>query len=283
MVYTTEITYPVDREQYLMKWTDGRQGNGKDFGFHYDPVEFDSQPERSFFEQVLRKLNVEPWDVEDIYFTGGLTDPNKTDFFVEYRALNGRVRRYTPDFVIRKKPALGRPRGSGRVLIVEIKREKDRQDEVDGANGLKARAVRGWETLNPDRIKYEMIFTPGDSIAYDQLAPVWRFSEQREVYLPLPVEMAQIEEFCRKWHVAELAVFGSVLRPDFRPDSDVDFLVTFKPDAPRLGLGFFHMQEELKTLVGRDVDLLTRRSIERSQNWIRRKSILSSARPIYVG
>ena len=113
-----------------------------------------------------------------------------------------------------------------------------------GANGLKAMAVRDWETLNPDRIKYEMIFTPGDRIAYDQLTPVWTFAEQREVYLPLPVEMARIEEFCGKWRVAELSVFGSVLRPDFRPDSDVDFLVSFKPDAPVLGFEFFHMQEK---------------------------------------
>jgi predicted nucleotidyltransferase len=217
-----------------------------------------------------------------MYFTGGLTDPNKTDFFVEYKALDGRTRRYTPDFVIRKKPALGQPRGSGRVLIVEIKREKDREDQIDGEHGRKAEAVRGWGALNPDRIKYEMIFTPGDSVAYDQLKPVWTFAERREASLPLPVETSQIEAFCRRWHVATLEVFGSIVRSDFRPDSDVDFLVTFKEGAVP-GLAFVHMQEQLKALVGRDVDLLTRKSIERSHNWIRRRSILSSARAIYVG
>ena len=282
-VYFTEINYPVDRERYLTRWEALRRENPKDLGFHYDPIEFDSQPEQSFFHQVLRKLNVEPWEVEDIYFTGGLTDPAKTDFFVEYRTADSKWRRYTPDFIIRKKPAPGRSAGTGRVLIVEIKREKDRDDPIDGIAGAKARAVRRWEEVNPERVKYEMIFTPGDSIAFEQLTPVWIFSEQREVTLPLPVEMALIDEFCRKWHVAELAVFGSVLRPDFRPDSDVDFLVSFKPDAPRLGLAFFHMQEELKTLVGRDVDLISRKGIERSHNWIRRKNILGSARSIYVG
>lgn len=93
---------------------------------------------------------------------------------------------------------------------------------------------------------------------------------------------SQIEAFCRRWHVATLEVFGSIVRSDFRPDSDVDFLVTFKEGAVP-GLAFVHMQEQLKALVGRDVDLLTRKSIERSHNWIRRRDILSSARAIYVG
>jgi predicted nucleotidyltransferase len=79
-----------------------------------------------------------------------------------------------------------------------------------------------------------------------------------------------------------LALFGSVLRDTFGANSDVDFLVSFKDDA-RIGLNIVHMEEELKRLVGRDVDLVSRRGIERSQNWIRRANILSSARSIYVG
>jgi hypothetical protein len=218
-----------------------------------------------------------------VYFTGGLTDPAKTDFFVEYRDLAGKWRRYTPDFVIRKKPALGRPPGSGRVLIVEIKRARERDDAVDGIEGVKAWAVRRWEEVDPDRLKYEMIFTASDTVTYDQLRPVWAFAEQREVYLPLPVDMNRISEFCRTWGVSELEVFGSILRADFRPDSDVDFLVTLEPDSPALGLSFFEMKDDLKALVGRDVDVLTRKSIERSHNWIRRQAILSNARSIYVG
>jgi predicted nucleotidyltransferase len=282
-VYTTEITYPVDRERNLIRWEDFTRDNARDVGFHYTPIEFDSQPERSFFEQVLRRVNVEPWEVEDMYFTGGLTDPNKTDFFIEYRDCDGRPRRYTPDFIIRKKPSPGQKRGSGRVLIVEIKREKDREDPTDGAIGLKARAARAWEGLNPDRIKYEMIFTATDSIGYGQLAPVWDFARATEVTLPVPVDKAGLEAFCRKWQIAQLEVFGSALREDFGPESDLDFLVSFAKEAPPLGLEFFRMKRELRDMVGREIDLLTRRTIEQSKNWIRRRSILSSARSIYGG
>jgi predicted nucleotidyltransferase len=282
-VYTTEITYPVDRERNLIRWEDFTRDNARDFGFHYTPIEFDSQPERSFFEQVLRRVNVEPWEVEDMYFTGGMTDPSKTDFFVEYRDREGRPRRYTPDFIIRKQPAPGQTRGSGRVLIVEIKREKDREDPTDGAEGVKARAARAWEGLNPDRIKYEMIFTATDSIGYSQLAPVWNFAKEAEVTLPVPVDSAALEAFCHKWKISQLDVFGSALRDDFGPESDIDFLVSFAKDAPTLGLRYFHMQRELKELVGREVDLVQRTAIERSKNWIRRKRILGSARSFYVG
>ena len=106
---------------------------------------------------------------------------------------------------------------------------------------------------------------------------------QPQVSLPLSIDHAGLEAFCGKWGVAELSVFGSVLRPDFRSDSDIDFLVTFKPDAPVLGFAFYHMEEELRALVGRNVDLITRKGIEHSRNWIRRRNILSSARPICVG
>jgi len=125
----------------------------------------------SFFEQMLDELKVHPDEVEDIYFTGAITDPAKTDFFVEYKDEKGKWRRYTPDFVIRKKPAAGGASGSGRTLIVEIKREHDRAHPVDGENGRKAVALRRWEGLiNPDRIKYQMIFTATHAVSHDQTA-----------------------------------------------------------------------------------------------------------------
>ncbi len=66
----------------------------------------------------------------------------------------------------------------------------------------------------------------------------------------------RIAEFCRKHHIKKLAIFGSVLRPDFRADSDIDVLVEFAPgQAP--GLAFFAMEEELSTILGRKVDLNT--------------------------
>jgi hypothetical protein len=98
--------------------------------------------------------------------------------------------------------------------------------------------------------------------------------------LQLPVE--PIERFCRVWKVAELALFGSVLRGDFRPDSDVDVLVTFAPDAEWSVFDLTRMEEELSALLGRKVDLVERRAVEQSENYIRRRQILSTAEPVYV-
>ncbi len=98
--------------------------------------------------------------------------------------------------------------------------------------------------------------------------------------LSLPYE--QIAEFCRKWHVTEFALFGSVLRDDFRPDSDVDVLVTFAPEARISLFDFPDMKEELETIFARKVDLISRRGVEQSRNPIRKKAILESARVVYA-
>ena len=66
----------------------------------------------------------------------------------------------------------------------------------------------------------------------------------------------QLTQFCQRWKVRELALFGSVLRDDFRPDSDIDILVTFAPEAKRGVFVLAQMQEELETLFGRSVDLV---------------------------
>ena len=92
----------------------------------------------------------------------------------------------------------------------------------------------------------------------------------------------KIAEFCRKWKVVEFALFGSVLRDDFRPDSDVDVLVTFAPDSRRSLFDHVDMQDELGSILNRKVDLVNRRAIERSQNYIVRKEILRSARVLHV-
>ena len=74
-----------------------------------------------------------------------------------------------------------------------------------------------------------------------------------------------------------------MLRPaEFRPDSDVDFLATFTPAHGWSLFDHMRMEEELAGIVGRRVDILTRPSVDHSHNWIRRKSILESARTIYV-
>lgn len=98
--------------------------------------------------------------------------------------------------------------------------------------------------------------------------------------IKLPAD--KLKAFCRRWKITEFALFGSVLRDDFRPDSDIDVLVTFAPEAGWSLFDHVTMQDELKAILGRTVDLVSRRGIERSQNYIRRKAILSSAEVIYV-
>jgi predicted nucleotidyltransferase len=98
--------------------------------------------------------------------------------------------------------------------------------------------------------------------------------------IPIPEE--KIAEFCGRWKITELALFGSVLREGFRPDSDVDVLVTFAPEAAWSLWDHLTMQEELSAILGRKVDLVSRRAIERSRNWIRRKAILEHAKTFYV-
>ena len=92
----------------------------------------------------------------------------------------------------------------------------------------------------------------------------------------------RIIEFCKKWKVTEISLFGSVLREDFRPDSDIDILFDYSDDA-RLSL-FDHveMQEELKEIFKRGVDLVSKKGIEQSRNYIRKKAILESAEVIYA-
>lgn len=92
----------------------------------------------------------------------------------------------------------------------------------------------------------------------------------------------KIAEFCRKWNVVEFALFGSVLRDDFRPDSDVDVLVSFAPDSRVSLFDWPDMQDDLQAIFGRPVDLLTRAGIEESRNPYRKKSILDSARVVYA-
>ena len=120
-LYTAEIVYPVDRERYLLRRRGScRPRTRRVLGFHYTPYNFDSLPEKSFFQsRCCPTLNVRPEEVEDLYFTGALTDPAKTDFFVEYKDDKGKWRRYTPDFVLRRKggTAGGSHRGDqGRAL-----------------------------------------------------------------------------------------------------------------------------------------------------------------------
>ena len=126
-------------------------------------------------------MNLHPDQVEDVYFTGALTSPDKTDFWVEYLGDDGKRHRYTPDFIIRRK--------DGRCLIVEIKSAEfeaatkaDLQNaEHDGpvvtVEGRKAVALKRWETLNPDRLHYELVFVKENAVGYDQTKCARQFVE----------------------------------------------------------------------------------------------------------
>ncbi len=238
-VYVAEITYPKDKEDLLLS-ASRVTNNPAGFGFHYDPYNFDSRPELDFYQQMLAELNVQPAEVEDIYFLGGLTDPAKTDFHVEYRGEDGRWHRYTPDFLIRKRSRPGQPPGSGRVLIVEIKgahfapgvREDqtrfERGEEPRTPEGRKTVALRRLERLNPDRLKYELIFVDR-TVPSGELARVRRFVREPE---GLYAARADILRRVRDQILAadgrairRLILFGSRARGDARPDSDYDVLV----------------------------------------------------------
>ena len=92
-----------------------------------------------------------------------------------------------------------------------------------------------------------------------------------------------LTEVCRRFHVQELAVFGSVLRDDFQVDSDVDFLVTFQNnDVGPWMSNLTGLEESLTQLLGRKADVVDKPSVEQSENYIRRKHILQSARVLYV-
>ncbi len=98
----------------------------------------------------------------------------------------------------------------------------------------------------------------------------------------LGVPMSRIAAFCERWGVEELALFGSVLRDDFGPNSDIDVLVRFKPgQTPGLFVAA-RIRSELADMCRRRVDLVHRPTIERSRNYIRRKKILESARVVYA-
>ena len=95
------------------------------------------------------------------------------------------------------------------------------------------------------------------------------------------IDRQRLEAFCQRWKIAELALFGSVLRDDFAAESDVDVLALFLPEATHGLFDLVRMQEELKEILGREVDLVERSAVEKSRNYIRRKSILDSAETIY--
>jgi predicted nucleotidyltransferase len=97
--------------------------------------------------------------------------------------------------------------------------------------------------------------------------------------LKIDIPKEEITEFCRRWRIKELAIFGSALRDDFRPDSDVDVLVVLQDDAAWSLFDHIQVEEELKQIFGREVDLVQKRAI---RNPFRRHHILSHHEVIYA-
>ena len=133
----------------------------RDLSFHYTPYNFDSEPERAFFRQILSVLNTDPDDVAAFLFTGGLTDPKKTDFYFEYMGEDKRYHRYFPDFVIVKK--------TGEFYIVEVKAEREHGDKTVEA---KRKAVERLQRMQPDKFRYHIVYASATSISATAMRPV---------------------------------------------------------------------------------------------------------------
>lgn len=98
----------------------------------------------------------------------------------------------------------------------------------------------------------------------------------------LKVDEEVLQDFCERWKIKELRLFGSALRDDFGEGSDIDLLVAFEQEARWSLFDHVEMEDELARILDRDVDLVTLRSIERSENPLRRDSILNSAEQVYA-
>jgi len=95
----------------------------------------------------------------------------------------------------------------------------------------------------------------------------------------IDIDKEMLAAYCRKWHVRELSLFGSALRDDFGPSSDVDFLVSFEPDTRLTIEKLLDMKEELASVLGREVDIVETEAI---RNPWRRHTILSTREVLYA-
>jgi predicted nucleotidyltransferase len=96
-------------------------------------------------------------------------------------------------------------------------------------------------------------------------------------HVAIDYDKGKLRDFCRRWNITEFSLFGSAVREDFGPESDVDVLVTFAPDAPWTLSRWLEMHRELEGLFQRHVDLVERDAVEHSDNRFRKRAILSSA------
>jgi hypothetical protein len=170
-VYTARISFEKKREDRFKKAKDmAHPEMALQTSFHYEGYNFDSGPEAEFLDWTLGLLQNHPHQIEGLWFTGGLTDAGKTDLRAEYLGIDGRWHTYTPDFVLR--------RADGKHLVVEVKSDKLSPDiQADLARhgqgqapqtleGRKAVALKRWEDLNPERLRYHVMFA--DTALHDE-------------------------------------------------------------------------------------------------------------------
>lgn len=178
-VYTARISFSKDRQELYRTADQLPQTDlARERSFHYEGYNFDSAPEADYLERVLGMINQHPDNIEGIWFTGGLTDPKKTELFAEYLGEDNRWHRYTPDFVIARK--------DGKYLIVEIKGDNlsaalnedlnryQRGEAPITTEGRKAVALKRWQELNPDKLTYSVIFA-GSTVPQDALDETRQF------------------------------------------------------------------------------------------------------------
>lgn len=183
--YTARISFEKSREHlYRMADSFPEAGFAREKSFHYEGYNFDSGPEAEYLEQALNVIAAHAGNVEGIWFTGGLTDPSKTDLYAEYLGEDGRWHRYTPDFVIQRK--------DGKHLIVEVKKDEyqadieadfaraEKGEEPTSKEGRKAVAMRKLVGLNPEQLAYKVVFA-GKVLPAEAVEETRRF-----VQSPLP-------------------------------------------------------------------------------------------------
>jgi hypothetical protein len=165
----TTIRVKRDRlKNYVLHLQEYKKKSGQIplFGFHYTPYNFDSTDEREFFERMLSELETDKDDVEDIYYTGALTDRERTEFVFEYKDEKGEWHNYTPDFLIRKK--------DGKSLIVEVKGKPYRNEQAE-------KEMKKLEEVNHEKLKYELLLLEEGESIFGKVKPVlnWIYNSQK--------------------------------------------------------------------------------------------------------
>ncbi|MDO8846815.1 MAG: helix-turn-helix domain-containing protein [Coriobacteriia bacterium] len=172
------------------------------------------------------------------------------------------------------------------------------QAELGRRLGVAQPQVARWEAAAYRNVALERVSAVAEALGFDIAAPDLPLAAEApgtyETTLPgadaealralarTRTSPAALAAFARTHGIERLELFGSVLRPDFTPESDVDVLVTYAPDRVPSLFRLVDHETELAGLLRRRVDLVSRRGIERSENTIRREAILTTARTIYA-